>query len=200
MRDTVSEKDRVRCQLLRAVYEATNGDRYADVDIEDFIASQRLPREAAEEALFYLTDKGLLEMRSVGSVNLTHRGIVELEDSIRQPRRPTQHLTPAVIQQHFHAPVGAVQNAANSAAHVAQNVGVDASALLSLIAQLRVALPALPAGQRREAGDLVDGLEAEAKTSGNASRMRAFAGALAKSAGATAVQESVKKLIALLGG
>jgi len=201
MRDSIVEKDRMRYRLLRKVFEAANGSRCTDVGIVDLIAQEGQAHDAAEDALLYLIDEGLLEERSYGSVNLTHRGIVEVEQSREQPARPTPHFTLAVIQ-HFHGTVGAVQNASNSTAHVVQNIGLDVRVVLDLVSELRSNLPALPPSARQEAGDLVEGLASEARAaSPNVTRMRAFANMLApimKKAGTAALQEVVKRLVAAI--
>jgi hypothetical protein len=65
-----------------------------------------------------LRDEGLTTDNNLW-LNLTHRGLVEIERSIKNPEAATEHFHQVVIQ-YFHAPVGAVQTAPHSTADIRQ--------------------------------------------------------------------------------
>lgn len=133
-----------------------------------------------EDALDYFLGEGLLvSVSDEGAVHLSHRGIVEIEQSITRPDSSTEHFPVQVIQQHFHGAVGSVQNAPHSTANVTQNVGPNVGEIISLLQELRLKLQGLPPERKEEALQLVDGLEVEAKTEGRSiARLKALYAAL----------------------
>ena len=96
-------------------------------------------------------------------VKLTHNGRKEVEQSIMNPDKSTDHFAPQ-INQHFHAPVGSVQNAAHSTANVNQNIGATMPEILSLVGELRHALQALPVETQQTTSHMVDIIEAEVQS------------------------------------
>jgi len=82
-----------------------------------------IDRKDFYHVLQYLTDEGLASKSNL-VVSLTHEGIVEFEDSLRNPTESTTHF-PAPVIQYFYGPVGAVQTGAQSIANVTQEVLAD---------------------------------------------------------------------------
>lgn len=173
------EKQAKRYDLLRKLYFEVDGSPNKLIDFPSFAVEQGADRNEVDDTLDYLISEGLLEsIADEGLVQLSHRGIVEIEHSITRPDAPTEHFTPQVIQ-HFHAPVGAVQNAANSTANINQNMGASVSEVFSLLQDLRLKFQELPPEKHEDALQLVDGIEAEVK-GGNPSvaRLKAMYSAL----------------------
>ena len=104
------EKRRKRYTLLRKVYDEAKGSQHNPAPFFSIAEKEGLSREEAEDIYYYLFEERLIKDFAVGtSVVITHRGIVEVEESIRNPGKPTEHFTPS-ITQHFNAPVhGGVQ-------------------------------------------------------------------------------------------
>jgi hypothetical protein len=116
----IQEKQEKRYRLLHRLYEATEGNPNVSVALSDLAAEAGLSYEEADSALDYLAAESLVSLDGFGPlVSLTHRGIVEIEQSINKPDRPTEHFSNQIIQ-HFHGPVGAIQNAPHSTANVTQ--------------------------------------------------------------------------------
>jgi hypothetical protein len=156
--ETVRRKQAERYAALRAVYELTDGRRFCVAVPE--AAAERAGQDvhAFLESAAYLEDEGLLEPAAEdGSVFITHRGIVELEASIAEPQRPTDHFPLLVFSQTFHGPVGAVQSGAGSAAAVRQDVGLSGAEVPRLVAELRPLL-----ADRPHAREALEELEVEA--------------------------------------
>lgn len=117
----VLERQERRYRLLRHLYDVTDGGLHASVSSADLAAEAGLSDDEADTTLDYLVEEGLAEYEAFGPmVSITHRGVVEVEQSINQPEQPTPHF-PMHITQHFHASVGAVQNGSQNTAHIAQN-------------------------------------------------------------------------------
>lgn len=160
----VQRRDAERYRFLRSLYDATDGDTFATVDMIDFFKSLGLSEDAGLRVYRYLDQEGLASARTVGGIEITHAGVNEIEASLRRPNHATAHFSVPVIQhveQHFHHAVGAVQTGASSVAHVTQNFGLAAAELLHLLAGIRGVLSPLSAMQRTEAEELIEGLEIE---------------------------------------
>jgi hypothetical protein len=103
------------------LYEASEGRLNVSFELSDLAVKAGLSYEEADGAIDYLAGEGLVSLDGFGPmVSLTHRGVVEVEQSIDKPDRATEHF-PAQIIQHFHGTVGAVQNAPNSTANISQH-------------------------------------------------------------------------------
>jgi formiminotetrahydrofolate cyclodeaminase len=112
----------------------------------------------------YFNDEGFFSSATFsGDVNLSHRAIVEIENSINNPQKPTEHFSSTVIQN-FRAPVGAVQTGNQTVANVNQNIGQSFSEILEQLANLKREFQSLPDGDREEAIEVVDALAIEVQS------------------------------------
>ena len=164
----LAEKHKQRYTVLSKLYEACDGDRRKRVDYDELQQATGLERQTFHGTIRYLQDEGLLKKVNL-VVELTHAGVVEMEQSFQQPKESTVHFPAQIIQQ-FHGPVGAVQNAPNSGANVHQNIDNDGE-LLKLISELRKS----DLSEHIEAMDLVNGIEEEVNSGRpRKGRVRAF--------------------------
>lgn len=184
LRTIMQENQQTRLLVLRRLFEISLG-RHSLVSIQIFCNDTGMDYHDVIEAARYLAEEGLLTIRDEVPhavtpppyLSLTHKGIVEVEQSITNPTKPTEHFPAPVVQhiQNFHASVGAVQTGAQSTAHAIQNLGVEPPEVFRLTADLRRNLDSSPADVRESAGQLVDGLEEEFRLSQpRVVRVRAF--------------------------
>jgi hypothetical protein len=167
--DSIVEKQKKRYSLLLKIYELTDGDEAKPIMLET-------PGPEAEllSAIDYLSGEGLVESLADGVpfVRISHQGVVEVEKSITNPREPTEHFLPQVIQ-YFYATVGSVQTGEQSVAYVSQNIGNPE--VLQLVEMLRSHLDNGSLESEREGNELVDGLQGEVKAvSPNQSRVKLY--------------------------
>lgn len=104
----------------------------------------------------YLQEENLVEKKNL-SVRITHEGVKEIEHSRSLPKEGTEHFSPTIIQ-HFNAPVGSVQNAPHSTAHVVQNIDARKADFSFVIARISEEISRLPEIEKREATDLAESL------------------------------------------
>jgi hypothetical protein len=108
----------------------------------------------------YLKAEGLL--REGSHIEITERGIDEIERSQRSPQLPTEHFSGTVIQNYYGS-VGAVQSGSHSTAIVTQQRNSHPE-LLSLIEQLKRTLETLSESpERNDALEQSDMLMEEAQ-------------------------------------
>ncbi|HEY9845382.1 MAG TPA: hypothetical protein V6D03_04225 [Candidatus Caenarcaniphilales bacterium] len=93
------EKQKMRYHTLRTLYNRNQTSDWLLGEFFDIAEHEAISRQEAEEVLLYLEGEGLIERRSQGeSGAITTKGILEVEQSIREPQKPTQHFSPTVIQ------------------------------------------------------------------------------------------------------
>jgi hypothetical protein len=159
--DSLLEKQRKRYLLLDKIYELTNGDESKILMLE---APEELDSKEVLSIVRYLAGEGLVDSLADEAplLRISHRGVVEVENSRLNPREPTEHFSAQVIQ-HFHGNVGSVQTGNQNVANVMQKIGDPQ--LLDLLREVRRHLKGDTADVRREGSELLDGLEAEVNAS-----------------------------------
>jgi hypothetical protein len=155
------------------------------------------------EAARYLSEEGLLTIQDDdGSGHsprgpylfLTHKGIVEVEQSITSPTKATEHFAATVIQ-HFNASVGTVQTGPNSTAHATQQLVAGPPEAFKRTESLRRHVQTLPDGPQEEATQLIEALEDEFRLSKpRKARVKAFLRGLDTMTDASPVKKVLKTL------
>jgi hypothetical protein len=150
------DRERQRYELLFAIYAAAEGDSGKFVPFDAVASHGGGSRVEACLALDYLIGEGLVVVRGSGpTVSITHRGIVEVEQSLRMPSAPTDHFASTTIM-HFHGHVGAVQTGARSVANVLQDDRDPDS--VTALQELRDQVALLPTANRTAVQALVESI------------------------------------------
>jgi hypothetical protein len=149
---TLESKQRNRYLLLRKLYDLSGGSERVNINFFDMAKEEGLSRDDAQDIYTYFWREELIgNRRAGGGVSISHKGIVEIEQSISNPQQQTEHF-PTTIVQHFNAPIfGGIQTGGQ---HNVQNnsISIDPSfddAMAKLTALLREA--ALPDLHKEEA-------------------------------------------------
>ena len=105
------KRDELRYSLLKVIFNTAKGDTspYMSFPFDD-------PSAHIEEisALRWLCAEGLIEVTgSSYTYSLTHRGIKEYEDSIRQPPKRTEHFSINVVIN-VNSKVGSIQQGSDN--------------------------------------------------------------------------------------
>ncbi|MGC4064892.1 MAG: hypothetical protein QM784_09670 [Polyangiaceae bacterium] len=99
MKAAIQRKEAARLQLLRTIYNATDGRTGIPVPIKDALRDD--DDDDAQEltaAAQYLVGECLLKSHGLGhTYAITHQGVVEVEASIKYPSKGTTHFAPTVI-------------------------------------------------------------------------------------------------------
>lgn len=116
--ELVLDRERKRYQLLLHLWRVSIGHTNKRVDLKDLGKSLGLTEAECMEVIIYLRNEGLIHGVSLGYTGaISHKGIVEIERTIKHPHQATEHFHVQVIQN-FHGTVGAVQNSSNSVANI----------------------------------------------------------------------------------
>ena len=192
--DSLLEKQRKRYLVLDKIYELTEGDESKILMLEP---PEEIDANEVLAIIIYLAGEGLVESLADEAplLRISHRGVVEVEDSRLNPREATEHF-PAQVIQHFHGTVGSIQVGDQNIANVSQKLDPRVADLLR---DLRLHLANESEDPGREGNELLDGLQAEVNTSNpSESRIKLYLRGLAvfvKDTGKDLLVEIGSKLI-----
>lgn len=205
---SIEEKRAQRFKFMRLLYEATDGDTMKMLNMR--VLGDELQLSEAETATLvqYLVHEYMVEWAAMGGfIRIAHRGVVEVEQALSEPKKATVHFPPAVNVINIHSMVGSqIQQGSD---HSSQSMAIEApdlEAVRRFIAGVRAAERelALPADANQD-------LEAELKTLEAQMASRAPKRSVLESAistakdilksapGQAAVTELIKELPQLLG-
>jgi hypothetical protein len=144
----VSDGDRVmqvkaeRFDVLRQIYDQTDGDATAFIYIRD--AASGYDADTLEKHVGYLTEKGLVRRVAQGVIGITLYGIEETEEVLSSPDQPTPHFAPLVIARNYVNIGGSVSGQIQvDATSSTQSTGISGEDLRGLIAEVRSVLDGL---------------------------------------------------------
>ncbi len=171
----IEQKQKRRYKLLFELFKATKGKEHENVDFMEVANKAGFDETEASEIYEYFTSEGLFEDRMVvWGVTLSHKAIVEVENSITNPMKSTEHFSSTVIQN-FHAPVGSVLTGNYNTANVNQNIGQDFSEILEQLAILKREFQSQNFEEKDDAIEIVKDLENEiAKEKPNKTKIKTF--------------------------
>ena len=119
--ETLRRRLTLRYAVLRAIFKRAGGAQKRPVSAQIIAQEAAIAFEDVILALQYLRGEGLVESMSINwDVGLTHRGIKEVEQSMLEPSKPTEHFPPKVIQN-FYGAIGAVVHGAGATVTATQN-------------------------------------------------------------------------------
>lgn len=195
------DRQKKRYQFLMALYEAEAFDIQRWVENSQLGQKLGFVKQEVRDICQYLADEKLIKFAThQGHIHLTHRGIVEMENSIKNPKEGTEHF-PAPVIQNFNAPVGTVQTGSNATATITQYFGATAPEVVQLLSQLRQNFQSLPEGNRIEAIEVIDGIEEEIqRPQPRVGRLKSFFESATKFAMETGQQVIVETLKGLITG
>jgi hypothetical protein len=135
-----------RFAFLKALYEKTGGSRSAEEDMWKIGAELGLDSEDTTNVVEYLDGEGLLEEGGSlgGGITLSHAGVKEIEQTLRDPQKPTEHFPAGmniIIEKMINSQI--VQGSPGAQQHGTWS-GDDTATALKWFRAVRDALPNLP--------------------------------------------------------
>lgn len=136
---------RKRFAFLKALYDRAKGSTACEEDMWELGRDVGLDRDETDRVVQYLDGEGLLEEGGSlgGGISLSHKGVVEIEQAVREPRKPTEHFPAGmsiVIERMINSQI--VQGSPGAQQHGDWSSN-DIGAALSWIRQVHEALPNL---------------------------------------------------------
>lgn len=188
-------------EVLRWVFDKVDGRQYIPAFLRELTSDNS---DFTEVELIkisdYLSGEGLIKQIDDSGllVQLTHKGIVEIHNSIKNPQKSTEHFPAPTIQNFntFNAPVGSVQQGNQNVANVQQNFGMETEDIIRLLNELK---EHISDANKQEGFEYIEGLETEVKSEKpSESRMKLFLkglGGVVKDTGKELLIEVGKKVI-----
>ncbi len=156
---SLEDKKAQRLTYMSALYDATGGSPSAAVDMWELGQGLGWDRPTTDRTVEYLDAENLLKFIAMGgAISITHRGVVEVEQSREDPEAPTEHF-PAILNvlnvQTMYGSQIQQGSSGSQSMEIVQGPRVDE--LIDLIREIRVrALPLLDVD-----GDEYDEITAE---------------------------------------
>lgn len=97
----LEERQAHRLQYLRAVYDASDGVAGRFLRFNDIGEELGFDEKHAEDVADYLAAEGLIKWTAMGIIELTHWGLKEVEQSLSDPEKPTEHFPAFVVAQNY---------------------------------------------------------------------------------------------------
>jgi hypothetical protein len=104
---SIVAKQTKRYRTLLEMYEITDGNAGKDVHPSTLRERLGLSEDELHRVFDYLDAEGLIKRGA--SLQISHKGIIEIEDSIQNPNRRTEHFMSVVIQHFYGNVAGGVQ-------------------------------------------------------------------------------------------
>lgn len=93
----IEERSRQRFQLLKTIYDLTDGDPHSYVDMWEIGGKQGLSRADTQNIVTWLFDEGLLGDGAIGGgINISHKGVQEIETALSHPKQGTRYFPPVI--------------------------------------------------------------------------------------------------------
>ena len=104
-KESVLEKQKRRYQFLLELWKVVKGSSDEQANLYVVAGSLGFSLEETWELHSYFSEKGFFAMdTSAMDITLSHRAIVEIENSLTNPQQSTEHF-PSTVIQNFNAPV-----------------------------------------------------------------------------------------------
>lgn len=87
-----------RFEFLKALYDAVDGSPRSYVNMWELGTDIGFDRKTTDNIVEYLVDQNLVEYFAIGgNIVITHSGVLEIEEAVGNPNKPTEHFSPINI-------------------------------------------------------------------------------------------------------
>jgi hypothetical protein len=140
---SVEEKDRKRLQFMHRLYEVTGGSEMEFINTDELGAEFGWSADETDRVVEYLEGERLLQYRSMGSISITHLGVLEVERALSNPRQETVHFPAAINIIHIGQMHGSQiqQGTTHSQQHGQFLSELNRASVEELVEKLRAVLP-----------------------------------------------------------
>lgn len=129
---TIEEKKRMRFEFLQKLYEITDGRTDKIVDLKPISEELGLDKKVTDSIVQYLSDEYLLKWVAHGIIRIEHLGILEIEEALSNPDKPTDHFLPVNIIQ-ADTIIGSIQQGGSGNIQITEYSEMDLQALSGII-------------------------------------------------------------------
>jgi hypothetical protein len=149
--DDIQKRQAQRLLVMQAIFKASGGSETTSVSGQELLSTFNLSEQELGDACKYLEGEYLIKgSRTMWSnlvpftVNLTHRGIKEMEESLQAPAEPTEHFPAAISIVHVEGNlIGSPIQSGSPGARQEVTVDIKLGDVRDFISRLETALPEL---------------------------------------------------------
>lgn len=108
MEQYILKQNRQRFAILAALYKKSKGESQVSIDAEILFQEQNIEKEEFNKALKFLQDERLIKVTGtiyggwLYSIEITHTGILEVEQAFSKPTQSTHHFPSQVFNNTFY--------------------------------------------------------------------------------------------------
>ena len=95
MDNSLEEKRAQRYLFLKRLYDLANGDTVPHFSRGEIGSQLGWDKATTDKVSIYLKEEGLVKFVALGTVSLTHAGVIQIENALNHPGQQTQYF-PAV--------------------------------------------------------------------------------------------------------
>lgn len=147
----IEQRQADRWLVLKTIYDAADGSLSTSVSGQDLLDALGMPDQQLGDACNFLEDKHLIKSLAVAwehytpyHVNISRRGIEEIEKSLQTPGQPTHYFPPAISIVHIEGNnVGSPIQSGSPGAKQDVTSNVNIPDIQEFISKLKAAAPEL---------------------------------------------------------
>jgi len=144
MANSIQETQRKRFQFLQRLYEVTEGNELASVNLWELGKELGFTHPEIDRIDDFLREEGLIKQIAYGGiVGITHEGIVEMESALSRPDEPTTYFQPTNYIHIEQMISSQIQQGTDQSSQVLTYSANDFEAILKFVADLKSQLPEL---------------------------------------------------------
>lgn len=128
----INKKKQDRFHFLKAVYDAVDGGQNSIIDGAIIGQNLKFDRSYTKNIFDYLQEERLIEGMGAGfHLSITHYGIIEVEQALSEPERPTNHFLP--LNQYNTINIGTMSGGAIQQASDNSNISIVSNDTINIV-------------------------------------------------------------------
>jgi hypothetical protein len=164
----LEQKKADRFRFLNHAYELTDGDETPSVNMWEIGEKLGFTEDETQKIVDYLVGEGLIAYRAMGGeIELKHYGIVQVEEALSNPEKPTQYFPPInIIQvgQMFQSQIQQGSEGGKQTLTINESATMELHTLLSELKSVISSMNLSPQNQKDLAGEIAT-IEGQMQTS-----------------------------------
>lgn len=165
---SIEDRKADRFRFLNYIYEVTDGSETPSVHMWEIGNKLGFTEDETEKIVDYLVGEGLIDYRAIGGqIELKHYGIIQVEEALSNPEKPTQYFPPINIIQVGQMIQSQVQQGSQGGKQVLTLTESATAEILTLLAEVKNAIHSMnlsPENQKDMAGEIAT-IEGQMQTS-----------------------------------
>ncbi|MDO1449047.1 hypothetical protein Q0590_22405 [Rhodocytophaga aerolata] len=147
----IEEKKKYRFLFLQRLYQKTDGNIHKGVYTYEIGQELNLDNEVTDNIVSFLKGEYLIEGKTRDRVlTITHRGVLEIEEAIEHPEKPTKHFLPINIISVQNMYGSSIQQGSPNAFQSNSYKNENTDSILLLVEEIKKAIDIIQIGKEEK--------------------------------------------------